>query len=516
MAVNKSPFIKCYHPQIIVNKYTKEKLLVPCGHCHACLLSKSKHRSMLCDIEEQQHRYCYFVTLSYSNEFLPLMQVYQNDGFPLYLRDVCSRNKGAVKFDETEYFQMNYAKLRMLLNKIQCHYRGMRTFCSRHNLIGYANRRDLVLFFKRLRKYIFYRSHENFRFYAVSEYGPKTFRPHFHILLYFDDPKTLQIMPQALRQSWTFGRVDASLSRGKCSGYVSSYVNSFVSLPEVFKMRSARPFVSHSKFFGSEFYKSQREKIYSLTPDEFIKQGLCLRGNYVEVRPWRSLTSIFYPKCKGFADKSFNQLLYSYTLLRKCREVFGEKTISEYSRLIASYYVEGGIDELEYSVSHSSTDLFCSSPDYKLYNLLLYFRDDAVIKAVNFPEFNQITKEYDYDPSNVVSNYPVRIASELYCSQHFLNYCCEFIPERTMLSKIISFYSRVELLGLSDFYSSIEEFDFDDVSDQRFLYAVGNKFDVNAYSEVPKVKAMFSDIENELSKSIKHKELNDLNNIFID
>ena len=51
-------------------------------------------------------------------------------------------------------------------------------------LLKYVNYRDYQLFAKRFRKYLFTKigSYEKISSYVVSEYSPKTFRPHFQIL----------------------------------------------------------------------------------------------------------------------------------------------------------------------------------------------------------------------------------------------------------------------------------------------------------------------------------------------
>ena len=64
-------FIKCSNPRHIMNRYTGEEVLVECGKCEACLLKKNVSRKSRCLLENAAHRYCYFVTLTYENKYLP-------------------------------------------------------------------------------------------------------------------------------------------------------------------------------------------------------------------------------------------------------------------------------------------------------------------------------------------------------------------------------------------------------------------------------------------------------------
>lgn len=64
-------FIKCFNPRHITNRYTGEEVLVECGKCEACLLKKNVSRKSRCLLENAAHRYCYFVTLTYKNKYLP-------------------------------------------------------------------------------------------------------------------------------------------------------------------------------------------------------------------------------------------------------------------------------------------------------------------------------------------------------------------------------------------------------------------------------------------------------------
>ena len=65
-------FVKCYHPRHTFNRWTGEVVLTECGKCEACQLKKNIARKSRCMLENAAHRFCYFVTLTYENKYLPL------------------------------------------------------------------------------------------------------------------------------------------------------------------------------------------------------------------------------------------------------------------------------------------------------------------------------------------------------------------------------------------------------------------------------------------------------------
>lgn len=50
---------------------------VPCGHCYGCLNRRSRYAYTLCKLEALKHQYCFFLTLTYKPEFLPVVKMSQ-------------------------------------------------------------------------------------------------------------------------------------------------------------------------------------------------------------------------------------------------------------------------------------------------------------------------------------------------------------------------------------------------------------------------------------------------------
>lgn len=129
------PFIRTPNGLSVWNRLTNpdfkphDGLPFPCGQCLACRINKRRAWTLRLLLEFFQHEKASFITLTYTDENLPLSL----DG-----------------------------------HSVLC-------------------KRDLQLFFKRLRK----KFGEGIRYYACGEYGPKTKRPHYHCIIFGVAPDEL-------------------------------------------------------------------------------------------------------------------------------------------------------------------------------------------------------------------------------------------------------------------------------------------------------------------------------------
>jgi len=165
--------------------------------------------------------YTVFVTLTYAPNYLPVatpMYLGDNTDFGLLCRyDLVDFETG----ESLGVFESESSQLELLQQKFN--------LCGS---IPYLRKTDLQLFLKRFRYYVTKRlPKEKVRYYAVGEYGPVHFRPHYHLLLFLNSKEVLQICPEAVSEAWPFGRIDVQVSEGKCSSYVAGYVNSSVFSP---------------------------------------------------------------------------------------------------------------------------------------------------------------------------------------------------------------------------------------------------------------------------------------------
>lgn len=102
--------------------------------------------------------------------------------------------------------------------------------------IPYLLHDDVALYMKRVRKYISKLGiNESIHTYIVGEYGPNSFRPHFHLLLFFDSDKLAQNIVRIANSYWRFGRVDCSASRATLKTTLARILIALVLSPYIFR-----------------------------------------------------------------------------------------------------------------------------------------------------------------------------------------------------------------------------------------------------------------------------------------
>lgn len=166
--------MKCLHPVSI--KRDKRKLdtdklieLVPCGKCVNCLANKRQSWSLRLWAETLSSPTSLFLTLTYEED------------------------------------ELTYGKEVPTLVK-----------------------RDLQLFFKRLRKYIYtkYPNAEKIKYFACGEYGGLFGRPHYHAIIFSLPPAKnfFLFYEEILRDIWGKGHIVVDGVNGNRIGYVSKYL----------------------------------------------------------------------------------------------------------------------------------------------------------------------------------------------------------------------------------------------------------------------------------------------------
>lgn len=275
--------------------------------------------------------------------------IYQSPARPYILRTIPRMSK-LQNFKDVQREELVWLSPEMaekLKKKCKCEGND-NAFPQFKGLLKYVNYRDYQLFAKRFRKYLFTKigSYEKISSYVVSEYSPRTFRPHFHILFFFDSDEVAKNIRQAVYQSWKLGRVDTQLARDSAGSYVSGYLNSVVSLPSIFTDVSFTKNKSRfSKLFGYESFKQTIE-----TPEQAVERlservRFVRNGKSCEFNPPISYISRLLPR---FVPYSSNFSVETRTILRSIRgvlqlfrrnEPFKKETPANLSEFIHVYIV---------------------------------------------------------------------------------------------------------------------------------------------------------------------------------
>lgn len=286
-------FISCNHP-VRVNT-SKGLRFVPCGHCTQCMNAKRSRTSLLLDLEGQHSRYVEFITLTYSDNFIPRLdfrQYYDNmyncglscDDIPILFGNRVSRNFGRVLHDnsfDNIYVPLNlkkkfygYSQLPSLLKtyneRIDEYFRRFperKRGIRQYNVVPILWYPDLQKFIKRLRAFASKTFDVKFRYFAIGEYGTNSLRPHFHILLChnscefhrifdetielpFSTPSNPRECSSVLFESkiWQYGDCVTTTTDKGLSSYLASYVNQPSDFPQILAPFNQKTF--HSVFLG--------------------------------------------------------------------------------------------------------------------------------------------------------------------------------------------------------------------------------------------------------------------------
>lgn len=276
-----TPWISCFKPVNIRDCFGRVQQ-VGCGSCPACQELKRNSLSNRLALEEQRSKYCSFVTLTYDELHLPVVDVSRLfsafDGDLVNLQQNYDFNE-----DFSTPFVVNTKELRdsvIMYNKHRAFYKANfsvnRNVTYEDNQVAVLVNRHLQLFIKRFRKYVSKNYNEKIRYYAVGEYGVQSLRPHWHILFFYsssqlarDFENVVQLgtesrpiqTPIFLRSLWKLGYIDSKQTDGKAYFYVSSYVNKPTNFPYVLELLAPQR-AFHSNFLGEISAKEDIKKSF--------------------------------------------------------------------------------------------------------------------------------------------------------------------------------------------------------------------------------------------------------------
>lgn len=544
---------RCQNPRMVVNKYTHEPVVVSCGSCPSCILRRSGIQTNLLTSYSAQFRYVYFVTLTYAPCFLPTLEVSVvetctddiadvsvvpdiNDldardpntylfGFRSVPRSASVKLKNSTverTFKDPDVmfsYPMTPKELLSILNKVK------------HNVpnrIPYVCNRDLDLFLKRLRSYY---PDEKLRYYAVSEYGPTSFRPHWHLLLFSNSERFSQTVLENVSKAWSYGRCDASLSRGFAAPYVASYVNSFVSLPDFYTQmpKVVRPKSFHSIGFTESNLFPRKVRITEI--DEVADK--CLNGVRVErdgyfwtVKPsWTYLLRLF-PR---FSDAIRQSPSNVYQLL--------SAAFTAPERVIRSGCADLSCDPFNES-SKQSILSFCKqylnyvdnygkrndernvlSPKENLpHSDILILSECRLYDGVDLETVHRTTRLYRFF-LGIAKSLRIYISDGSSLSELGGYAGGRERVLRVLSEKIVSFWNRYDYNRLVDFYQTLEDSNDKDLLDfelrnYSFRYDKSVLDNEVPYKSFPLVRRLAAVSLIKCRDKVKHKKVNDSFGIF--
>lgn len=548
----------CQNPRTVVNKYTHEPVVVPCGSCPSCLLRRSSIQTNLLSTYSAQFRYAYFVTLTYAPCFLPTLEVSVvetcsddiadvpcipdiNDldagdpntylfGFRSVPRTASVKLKNSTvertfKDPEVKFtYPMKSKDILSILKKIN------------HNVpnrIPYVCNRDLDLFLKRLRSYY---PDEKLRYYAVSEYGPTSFRPHWHLLLLSNSERFSKTICENVSKAWSYGRCNTSLSRGYAALYVASYLNSFVALPDFYTQmpKVVRPKSFHSIGFTESNLFPRKVRIAEV--DEAADK--CLNGVIVErdgkfrtIKPsWAYILRLF-PRFSDSIRKSSSdvyQLLFaaftapSRVIRSGCADltcdpfsIDSKQSILSFSKQYLNY-----VDNYGKFNEHRN---FLSPKASLPHSDVLILTECRLYDGVDLEDIHRVSRVYRFflGISKFIRTYSTNGCSELFWSsgtpggELFLRE--RFL--RIISEKIVDFWSRYDYNRLVDFYKTLEDANdrdlvYFELRNYSFRYNRSVLDKEKPYNELPLVRRLAAAALMKCRNKVKHKEVNDLSGIF--
>lgn len=189
LALQPTELAECQTPFTVMDKL-RGSIPVPCGKCPNCLARRVSGWSFRLMQEDKIALSAHFITLTYDTKHVPITR----NGF-------------------------------MSLSK-----------------------RDLQLFFKRLRK-VSPRGLK-IKYYAAGEYGGNTRRPHYHIILF--NAKLEKIQP-----AWDLGNVHYGVVSAASVGYTLKYISKPAKIPLHSNDDRLREFALMSKGLGENYLTEQ-------------------------------------------------------------------------------------------------------------------------------------------------------------------------------------------------------------------------------------------------------------------
>ena len=224
----------CLNSRFITNKGITFE--VPCRHCASCQSVRRVHLLRRADSISRMGKYGLFITLTYRYDSLPLAFYSGTGSVALYRGD-----DTFISYIPVDHYYTSddfHRPVRSVTDG--------RPFKTLSPCQAVLFKPDLQKFMKRLRRSIDYHfkdlhiDDKKIFYFAVGEYGPSSLRPHYHVLLWCNNPKVLHYVQQNIFSYWPYCDRQ-SLIVEPCdkatTSYLSGYVCASSSLPFLLQER---------------------------------------------------------------------------------------------------------------------------------------------------------------------------------------------------------------------------------------------------------------------------------------
>lgn len=466
----------CLNPRKVYNPSLHGWMYCSCDKCTACLNQKATILSNRVRAEIEQHKYSVFFTLTYDNEHLPKYEVFEDSNNVIQYRPI----ERLVDDSSSDMLSMScplnhYINYEKIYTFDESSY--LPTIENYENLyhFGVVCKKDVQNFLKRLRWRIskipnITKDESKIRYYISSEYGPTTYRPHYHGILFFDSKKILDKIKSIIVMSWgKYERQQGAINRFKfrpfanisltsdyiklcdpnTAYYVASYVAGNDNLPKVLQLRDTKPFHIQSKNPVIGSFKVDKQEILeninrgTYTTDKPIFDDKTGQFNVLTIPLPESTLSSIFRKCVGFSTLTNDVKLQLYSFYSKHLEEWKNHLTHEIYDLIIK---ENNQDAMQVF------DGFTSSNSLRIIHYYLYaaphLKYRSFLRQHHSKEYHRLDMDTDqnwYASKNAYKQTKVLDFSKYY--QHedaIVSYLCLF-DKYLLLRKMYTLKNFYEL-----------------------------------------------------------------------
>lgn len=470
------------------------KMVVNCGHCPSCLQSKAIQRANKIRAnfpsDNSDKIVAYFVTLTYSNSFVPYIDKDEIARNTYYFKEVesnrnakgCGSSRGdwfldvdiyrdctvrrvpsRVRADGTVKFVPKYTFKRHVLSSVPvlaADLQGSFSLLKRLkgqscNKVGVIFYPDVQGFLSRFRLNLSRSGYDkSISYFACAEYGPSTCRPHFHLLI-FAPSSAFELLSSSIVKAWPYDdgyRTKANIEIARnASSYVSSYVNCSSYIPSLFQNTSSfRPHSTTSHGFGMALDSFSLDKVFQAFRSGNLE---CSVWRYKDkslildtIRVPKYVINRYAPKFKGYSRLNADEvkslckdpwLFRSYELQQKLD--YNSEDYEPNFRLLyrcRKMFLDAGYSLEDFADFYSSV--------WSLRSCLTYRDsfDDVVLPYQNFYAYDNIA---DYYSSSVLSDSLDDVFVHLPSNFHYvtdINNFPQIISKTDYLTSLYHSYSK--------------------------------------------------------------------------